>query len=386
MLLRLVFIQMFLVLIAISHCNALEKSPVQLNQKDFAHMIVTGFNWTDGLPQEPSDRDYLVILGGRRSYRFEAESFYNPQTDNVTTRSFELFGPFTGKEWLMGISEASTVHFNILLPVGGKYSLRAVVKGEGFVWNIGNKKLSGGSSASAFNEVDFGEVSLAPGMLEVNATIPPEGGIDSFTLQAPDYNPIQPFEGWRFKEPLTAQSMAEVGIALMNFYDRLPIDLNEPARQISVVDAALPNKDVAPSMVTFLGTYTSRAWMRANYKGATVEVPVKAVKSGMFIVRARALGENLSGSINGVKFSVSGKPYLDMIDLGVFRLEAGDNMVRLNLPPMGGLDVLELSSKDVSPSAISALVGVAGPPQRLVTSDEARRFINGIREKYPVRK
>ena len=386
MLSRLLFIVLVLGWIAEGPVWAAEKAPAAITQKDFASMIISGLNWSDGLPKEPSDRDYLVILGGRRNFSFEAENTHNPLTDNVTVRDFERFGPFNGKGWLMGIANTTIAHFTVHIPIGGEFNLKARVKGEGFTWEIGGKRISGGSSSSTFSMVNFGTVSLAPGLLQVTATIPPEGAIDSFTFIAPDHKPIQPFDGWRFKEPLTAQRMAEIGVALMNLYGQLPILANEQVRKISAVDAAQTNKDAAPTDAGFLGHYTSRAWIRANYRGALIEIPVKSAKSGFFIIRARAMGEKMSGSINEVPFSVGGKPYLEMTDIGIFRLEAGDNLIRLQLPSMGGLDVVELTPLDSTPSATCAVAGISSAPDQQVTSGEALGFINSVREKSPVRK
>lgn len=79
-----------------------EKVETVFTQKNLAHMIVNQFGWGDGLPKEPVDRDYLVILNGRRTFRFEAENAYNPTTDRVTLAEYNLYGPFSGKGWLLG--------------------------------------------------------------------------------------------------------------------------------------------------------------------------------------------------------------------------------------------------------------------------------------------
>lgn len=386
MMARNFLIQLVLVLITVLPGWTSDTALMSFTQKDFARMIISEFNWFDGLPKEPSDRDYLIILGGKRNFHFEAENAYNPQTDNVTARNYELFGSFTGKQWLMGVSAPTTVHFTALLPLGGEFSIRANVKGEGFTWKFGDKKFSGGSSSSVFTKVDFGKVMLAPGVVSFEVTIPPEGAIDSFTLTAGDHKPIQPFGGWRFKEPLTNQRMAETGIALMDLYERLPDSKEETAVRITAVDAALKNNDVSPSTIDFLGPFSSRAWLRANYLGALVEIPIKISKSGFFAVRIRAMGNILSGSINDVSFSVPSKPYLDIVNLGIFRLEAGDNMIRIHLAPMGGLDIIELTPKAQSPSTLCALAGIEGATDRQVSADEARRFLETIRKKYPVRR
>src|SRR6185369_12037804 len=107
--------------------------------------------------------DFLVILSGRRTFRFEAENVYNPKTDKVTLSDRNNFGPFTGKGWLLSIKDKTDATFTVNIPVGGEYTLKAVVKGEGFVWNFGDKEFHASSNSGGFKEVVVGTMSIKPG-------------------------------------------------------------------------------------------------------------------------------------------------------------------------------------------------------------------------------
>lgn len=382
--LRLFFRTLVLVLFAQGVCAA--DSEIGFTQKDFARMLISEFGWDGGLPQEPKDRDYLVILGGKRHFIFEAENSYNPDTDNLTTRDFPLYGPFSGKSWLMGISQPSVAHLTLFVPLGGEYTVKGKVKGEGFILKTGSTTLSGGAAAPELTEIEFGRVTIAPGVQKIDVTIPPEGGLDYVVLTAADNAPVQPFDGWRFKEPLTGLRMAEVGISLSGLQNLLPADSENPPIEISAVDGALPASDVTPTAANFLGQFRSRAWLRANPRGSLLTIPLQIFKAGFYSIRARLIGEHFQGSINATSFSVTGKPYFDNIELGVFRLEAGDNTFRIQLPPMGGIDTLQLARKNSDPTRVTALAEVSGSPDHLVTAEEATTYLKRLRGKPPVRK
>lgn len=363
-----------------------EKSPSIYTQKELAHLLVNHFGWSEGLPKDPADRDYLTILGGRRTFRYEAENAYNPQTDKVTVAEYNLYGPFSGKGWLMGVSEKTSANFTVQLPIGGVYSFKAVVKGDDFVWNIDGKDYKAGSTTGGFKEVEFGSIPVKPGVIKIKVTIPPQGGIDSFSFTAPDYRPIQPFAGWRFKESLTAGRLAEVGVALMNNYDQLPEMSQEIPVPAAAVDVALPTQDAAPTKINYLGEFKSQAWLRADFRGATIQMPIKVAHTGIYGLRARILAQKLEGDVNGYAFAANGKPYLDVVDLGLFRLDSGENMLTLKLPPMGGIDVVEFTRKGTSPVDFMKLAGLGGAPDRVISADEAKTFVKKIGEKHQVRK
>lgn len=365
---------------------AAETSPAAFTQKDLAQMIVTQFGWSDGLPKEPADRDYLKILGGRRTFRFEAENAYNPDTDNVTVAGYNLYGKFSGKGWLLGVSEKTAANFTVQIPIGGVYMLKAIVKGDGYIWKIGDKEYKGGSKSGGFTEVAFGTMPVKAGVMKIYVTIPPQGGIDSFSFTAPDYPPIQPFAGWRFKEPLTAAHLAEVGVSMMYAFDKLPAVQKGIPAPIAAVDVALPSQNAVPTKINYLGAFSSQAWLRADFRGATIQLPLRVDETGIYGLRARVMGQKVEGDVNGNAFVASGKQYLDTIELGLFRLDSGENMMTLKLPPMGGIDVVEFTRRGTSAVDFMNLAGLGGAPERVVNADEAKAFIIKINEKNPVRK
>ena len=358
----------------------------EFTQKDFAQLVVEQFSWDAGLPKEPADRDYLLILGGKRTFSYEAESTYNDKTDLVSTRDTIMFGPFTGKGWILGVSSKTSANFTVLLPVQGEYLLKAVIKGDGFVWNVDKKDYRADSKSSKFLEVEVGKIFLKAGIVKIEVTIPPEGAIDSFSFAAADYTPIQPLVGWRFKERLTAGRMAEIAVSMMSGYSGLPESADNSLKGLSAAETAILPESAAKTATAFLGKFFSSEWIRADYRGASIQIPVKVDETGYYSITANLLGDRISGSVNESRFEVSGKQYLDKLKFGPFRFESGDNMITFNLPPMGGIDTVEFSRKGTLPADFLKLAGISGPPERLITADEARSFLKSFQSAFPVRK
>ena len=363
-----------------------DKAPV-FTQKDFARLIVQQLSWDGGLPKEPVDRDYLMIMGGKRTFRYEAENAYNEQTDRVTMRDFPLLGEFTGKGWILGVSDATDSTFTILLPIAGEYDLKAVIKGNGFVWSIDGKEYRADSKSGNFRETDIAKVKLMAGVVIIKVTIPPEGAIDSFSLTAPDYTSIQPFMGWRFREELTAVRMAEIAIALTNRFAQLP-DAGQAAspKPLAVSDKLVLPPTAAFTNVPYLGPFFSSKWIRADYRGATVQIPLAVAEAGYYGLTVNVMGEVISGSVNSTPFKFSGKPYLDKLNLGLYRLESGDNTLTISLPPTGGIDIVEFSMKSFAPDDFLRLAGVPGPSGRLIKAEEAAAYLKGLQGTFSIRK
>lgn len=349
-------------------------------------MILQQYSWGDGLPIEPSDRDYLQILGGKRKFRYEAESAYNEKTDRVTVREFALYGPYTGKGWLMGVSDVTIANFSTLLPIKGTYTLKAVIKGNGFVWNVDNKPYRADSNSEKLREIEIGKIPLKAGVVNIQVSIPPEGAIDSFSFTAADYPPIQPFNGWRFKEPLTAGRMAEIAVSITGTQEQLPESTQALQKQISAVETAVIPPTAARTDAGEFGKFYSREWVRADYRGAAVQIPVKINDAGFYAVNANLMGGVITGSVNEVLFESAGKPYLDKVRLGMFRMESGDNLITINLPPMGGIDTLKIRKSSIAPDDFLKLSGVKGPADRVIMADEAKTVLKSIADSYTVRK
>lgn len=363
-----------------------EKAPV-FTQKDFAKLILQQFSWSGGLSKEPADRDYLMVLSGKRTFKYEAENAYNAETDRVTLRDFPMFGAFTGKGWILGVSDATDSTFTILLPIDGEYDLKAVIKGNGFVWHIDNKEYPVDSKSGNFRETDVAKVKLKAGVVTIKITIPPEGAIDSFSLAAPDYTSIQPLMGWRFKEGLTAARMAEIAVALTNGFTRLPDDSPAAAPRLTAAsEKAILPPTASLTTASHLGPFTSAKWIRADYRGATLQIPLTVSETGYYGLTINVMGTAISGSINSTPFKLAAKPYLSKQSLGLYRLESGDNILTITLPPSGGIDNVEFSKKSSTPDNFLLLAGVSGPGDRLIESQEAVALLKSIQDSYSIRK
>lgn len=363
-----------------------DKAPV-FTQKDFARLILQQLSWSGGLPKDPADRDYLLILGGKRTFRYEAESAYNERTDRVTMKDFPLFGAFTGKGWILGVSDTTNSTFTILLPIAGEYDFKAVIKGDGFVWNIDNKDYRADSKSGKFRETDIAKVTLKAGVVTIKLTIPPEGAIDSFSLTAPDYTPVQPFPGWRFREGLTAVSMAETAVALTNRYSQLP-DVAQAAspKPLAVFEKVVLPPNAAYTTASYLGPFSSAKWIRADYRGATLQIPLTIDRAGYYGLAVNVIGEQISGSVNSKQFKLAAKPYLSKQNIGLYRLESGDNTLSITLPPTGGIDTVEFISKSTTPEDFMRLAGVTGPAERLIGAEEAAALLKSIQSSFAIRK
>lgn len=367
-------------------CRGAEQPPV-FTQKDFARLLLKQYSWDDGLPKESTDRDVLVILRGKRTFKYEAENAYNESTDRVTIRSFPQFGPFTGKGWIMGVSDETSSTFTILVPIAGEYELKAVLKGNGFVWTIGDKEYRSDSKSSVFRETGIARLKLHAGVETIKLTIPPEGAIDSFSLTAPDYVSIQPLQGWRFKNKLTAAGLAEIAVAMTDRFAQLPD--GGPAKSpktLAVAENTVLPATAAYTTTDYLGPFSSPRWVRADYRGATLQIPLTVAEAGYYGLTANIMGEALSGSVNDVPFKLTGKPYLSKVYLGLYRLEAGENTLSLTLPPTGGADSIEFNKKNSAPEDFLRLAGVAGPSDRAISEKEASEFLKRIQGSFPIRK
>lgn len=377
------------IIVAIALCYSTvwaDEGKSAITQKDFVRLMFQQFSWEDGLAKEPTDRDFLLILNGKRKFSFEAENAYNENTDRVSVREFALYGPYTGKGWLMGVSDTTTANFTLLVPLRGSYTLKAVVKGTGFIWNVDNKNYRADSSSDKFREVEIGKISLKAGVLKIQVSVPPEGAIDSFSFSATDHRPIQPVDGWRFKEALTAGRMAEIAVSITGSLDQLPETQQNPPKQLAVYEIATIPPTATKTDASEFGKFNAHEWVRADYRGAAIQIPLKITDAGFYEIAANAMGGVVTGSVNEAQFDTSAKPYLENVRLGLYRLESGDNLITINLPPMGGIDTLELRKKSMAPDDFLRLSGIKGPPERLIPPDEANSVLKSIQARYSIRK
>lgn len=365
---------------------AAKKTVKSFTQKDFASLILKQFHWDAGLPKEPTDRDYLVVLGGKRNFRYEAENAYNAETDNVSVSEYEIYGSFSGKGWVMGVGTSTVTHFTIMNPIAGEYRIKSVLKGDGFVWDINGKRLNSGTKDKKMTEVEVGTLYLPAGVVQMTVTMPPNSGIDSFKLIGADYLPIGPFGGWRFKDKLTAGTLAEIMLSATGKLDTLPFEAGTNPIIIPVTSLSQFPEFTSFVDISYLGKFSSKQWLRSTYRGASLAFPFNVDKLGLYDVSIQIVSDKIVGDLNGTTFSMVGKPYFDKVLLGQFRLDKGTSSLNLTVSPMGGFDALHLMRRDTTPAAFMKQAGLNGNPDRFISLDEAEKLVKTFAPHALIRK
>lgn len=358
---------------------------LQLKEFDLARNIVDALGFGEGLPEKPVEKDYLQILGGNRTFRFEAETTFDQQSDPVAVRDYPLYGPFSGKGWLHATTTPVAVHFKVFIPVTGVYTLKATAKGDNQLWSVAGKAFKH-SSADQFRESTIGTVFIPAGELEFNAVIQPGGAIDAFTFTAPAYAPIEPLRGWKPAQPLTADALNETVAALLGLEPLLPLDASFKPRIIEA--ASLPNlsERVLITDNQVYGKPVATKWVRAFQAAATVSIPLETDTASVYTLRARALGATLAAGFGERKVAVAGKAFLDWIDFGTFRLPKGLNTLEIQLPPSGGIDVIEVTKKLASPPEYAAITKTGLQGNAPLRAAELEGVIKSLKDQFKERK
>ncbi len=356
-----------------------------VTQGEFAADLITTFGWEAGLPEKPKDKDYLAILSGKRVFRFEAEDVYNVKKDNVSVRNYSLYGPFTGSGWVNGIGEPTTAHFKVFIPLEGTYTLTVDAKGDGQKWQAGGKEFTV-STGKKLGEAVAGEVPLKAGMQEINVVMPPDGGVDYFVLEALPLTPVEPVGGWRMKEVLKMGALAEVTAALLDLEKALPDDPAIGSKTLTAEDIPQLPPNVKTTTIGYLGKPVAKEWVRADYRGAQLEIPFSLEHSAVYDLKIRALGKALIVELDGRKIAGPAKPYLDWVDMGSYRLESGAHKLLIELTTNGGMDVVQLTGKKASPADYMALCGLKGAPETPVKPTDTDKILASLAERFKGRK
>jgi len=340
-----------------------EKKPAaeKLKEFDLARKLVDTLGFSEGLPAKPVEKDYLQILGGNRTFKFEAENSFDSQSDPVTVRDFPLYGAFSGKGWLHATTNRVAVHFKVFIPVTGKYTLKVTARGDNQLWSVAGKAFKH-SSGDKFSESDVGQVFIPAGDLEFNAVIDPAGAIDTFTFTAPAYTPIEPLAGWNSGQQLTAAPLNETIASLLGLEPLLPVDSGYKTKVIEAASLPELSSRVQLTDKQIYGTPVAAKWVRAFQAPANLAVPLEIESTAVYALRVRALGTTLTAGFGQQRVTVTPKPYLDWIDLGTFRLPKGKHSLEIQLPPMGGVDIIEVIKKLSSPADYAAITksGIQG--------------------------
>lgn len=354
---------------------------VVVKQGEFAVRLVTATGLAAGLPEKPALKDYLTILGGNRSYQFEAEEFYDKTGDRVTVRSLNVHGPFSGKGWVSGTTTPTPVHFRVLLPLGGKYTFSVAGKGSGQTWSIAGKAFRV-NPGETIKEVTAGTINLTAGYLDFNVMLPAEGVIDYVRFEAPPLPSAAPLAGWQPDEPLRLSTLAEIVIPLLDLENSLPDDKNAPVRPLSVAvyGKLPPNVEVTDS--TVLGRPMAPKWVKTGGAPVTIDLPLQIDAAAAYRVRVRFTGAELTAEIGNRTITRTGKPYLEWYDLGPIRLTAGSHQLRLKLSPFAGVDVVELTKKSTAVADYLTAAKITGNPSSVVKNADLDTILPGIASRY----
>jgi hypothetical protein len=355
-------------------------APKPVTQGEFATSLVEALGWDGGLPEEHGLADYLAILGGNRTYRFEAEDIYDRASDSVTVIKYDLFGPFSGKGWLHGISKPTPVHFKVFIPLAGRYTLKAASKGDGQVWSVGPRAFKV-NAGGGLHEVTVGTVDLPAGPLEFNVVVPADGAVDYLLFSAPALAPVAPVGGWHPADPLRIKDLAQTSAVLLNLEQKLPAD-TAGQMTIPVATAVKLPPTVTTTTADFYGKPLSGTWVRVLERPAVVPVPVEARAPGVYGFRVRCLGAEVTAGFGQQLVTRPARPYLDWVDLGSFRLEAGVHPFLVELPPSAGVDAVEVVPRRSNVADYLAVTGLAGAPNDPVTDDRLFDILVSLVDRY----
>ncbi len=328
----------------------------QVTQRDWALQLIDSLGWSFGLPEKPTNADYVQMLSGSRVYRIEAEETYQ-RADRVAVMKFDTFGPFSGEGWLNGTKDRTQAHLKFNLPHTGRYRVSARVRlpEHHLIFGERDFMMSGGDQ---FTDIIVGDVDLQAGPQQAILQLQPNGSIDYFELVADPFVPIEPEGGWRFDEELTAEVAARTTIQALNLQGSLP-----PGRQVIKFEAEnLPqpagsriyqdrNKgEVSGSRYVQVGAAPVKLdFYSASISDGVVDVALRAAST-------RPVNVKLSGVLDTwQKFG----PRFEDRHLGTFFIKEGEMIVEVQLPAGAAIDHLVMRSRRGSRADILRLVGLA---------------------------
>ncbi len=332
-----------------------------LKQRDWMVNLVDALGWSFGLPDNPEDADYLKILEGSRNLRIEAEENHQPD-DRVSVKSYATFGPFSGTGWLSGISTPTQTHLRFFLPLGGTYSINAALRLAGHQIELAGQTFTA-NGQDHFTLAELGAIDLEAGAHELTIQIPPNGAVDYLELKAPSLAAIHPLPNWNLDQPLSWEDLAVTAVQALQLQSLLP-----SAKPLQTIEAesAPPPQGAEITDIRHLGEPSQGRWVRAGPHAVSLDLPFRISRQGFYSLKLKGTGETPLGvALNGQPARPIQFPaFLEDRVLGDFFLEPGINHLQLDLPPRGGIDLLEIVPKKSNPDDFLNLVGLQGQTGR----------------------
>lgn len=347
----------FLLLLIPAGLSAREHDTNPPRQSDLIIGLVEGLGWSFGLPDDPGIDDYLTILKGSRTRRFELEEIYVPSPDApLFPKEIRTYGPFSGQVWQRAPAHAIEVELKFLLPLSGTYQISASLTKAGYSLEIGGKTFSADGKRD-FSLARFGAVELAAGEHAAVLKIPPRGGIDYLLLEAPPAQTIAPLNGWSPARPLDEEVLAVVVSRTLDIESLLrPLD-----RQIVVEAETAPIPQQAQMSRDPYHGPVRGSWLKVDLEAADYIHLFEITEAGVYDLGLNILARRtVDGLVNGKShFRVEPKPYFTLLPAGSFYLEAGTNQIEMELPPRSGFDRFTLRRRASSPEDYLQLTGLS---------------------------
>lgn len=337
-----------------------------LTQRDWMIALVDGLGRSFGLPDQPKPDDYLRILQGTRTLRYEAEAV-RAEDDEVSALAFLNYGPFSGTGWILGTSKPTQVHLRFVLPLDGRYRLDLALRLPGHTVKVGDKTFPVDGDRQHFSTVEAGEVELTAGPQEVIVTLPPGGAIDYLELKAPNLPAIGPASGWQPDTPLSWEVLAVTAIQALRLQAQLPATertIAIEAETVAQTGGARVVEDV------HLGQPSGGRWLRTAAQPIRIEIPFTIADGGFYDVEMAVMGNPVELLVNHqLSRSVEGKPYLDTVTLPALFFPSGANLLEVTLPPGGGLDRVALKARQSDLPALAKVLDLAMSGAAPVSAD-----------------
>ena len=330
--------------------------PGVLSQRDWMQGLVDALGFSYGLPEEPKDADFIKVLSGDRSFRLEVESMVG-ETEPVSTKTFSIFGSFSGDGWVSGVTRPVVAKIPFLLPRSGTYRLAVSVRNSPHHIVIGDETFTA-NGGDEFTLVDLGNVYLEAGELNLELGLPAGGAIDYIDVVGENLPSIEPSRGWQPDERLTREIMATTIVQALGLTDALPLALvDKEVFELEVIGTKL--EGLQPVAISYFGRPSGGKWLRGSAANGKVQTTLLADEEGYYRVGFRGLGAGITFLIDGrYQFERDCKPFLSDIDLGVFSVSAAGLLLDVALPPRGGADMVQVELLDSSPAVFTTLAGL----------------------------
>lgn len=346
-------------------------TPPSLTQRDWMISLVDTLDYAAGLPDEPQDADYLKLLDGERSFRFEAEALYDP-ADLVARNNFSTFGTFSGEGWISALAAPTRMHMHFLLPHAGVYRFYAAVRLAGHTLNLDDKTWHIDANHPKFQRVDLGIVTLKAGSKELTVDLPANGSIDYVEFIADPLPRIVPLSAWNPDAPLTRDDLAVTVARALGLEALLPLE--GETRYVEAETA--PGTGELATAQRHLGEPHGGMWLRAGATATDVTLSFTLTESAAYDLALTAAAEKpLAGRLDARHAWEAIFPtYLREQSIGTWFLAAGEHTLTLHLAPRSGIDLLTLRKQRSTGPDYCLLVGL--PPDGAAGPGEANRLLS----------